>query len=111
MYLPGDSLTDNGTLIHRKIVGPAVGGGIRAFIDHQALPFRDLAPRDLLDTADLCRIFGCSARTVYRWIGEREDPLPFKFKAGREFLFSKSDLLRWYAANRPRPGRPPTQWR
>ena len=109
MHVSDNALADNATPIRRKIVGPAVSGGKRAFVDFQAQPFHELAARDLLDTADLCRIFVCSARTVYRWVTERT--LTPKFKVGREFLFTKSDLLRWYAANRPRPGRPPLDWR
>jgi len=102
-------LEDNPTPIHRKMIMPAVGGGQRAFMDPHARPFSALARQDLLDTADLCRIFGCSTRTIYRWINEHD--LRPKFKAGRELLFTKADLLRWYAANRPRPGRPPMERR
>lgn len=106
MYVDSDNpLKDNVTLIHRKMIARAVGGGERAYMDQQARPFYKLANNDLLDTADLCRVFGCSARTVYRWTNEHG--LTPQFKAGRDLLFAKSDIVRWYAANRPRPGRPP----
>jgi len=111
MYLSDDSLESNTTPVHRKMIGPAVGGGERVYFEHQPRPFAALAGKDLLDTADLCRILRCSTRTIYRWINEREHPLTPKFRAGRELLFTKTDLLRWYAANRPRPGRPPIEWR
>lgn len=110
MYVGSDNpLKDNPTPIHRKIIMRAVGGGWRAYMDPQARPFSALAGKDLLDTADLCLIFGCSARTVYRWINEYD--LAHRFKAGRELLFAKADLVNWYAANRPRPGRPPMHGR
>lgn len=103
MYVD-DSLGDNTTPVYRKIIAPAVGGGLRVYVEHQPRPFCELTGRDLLDTADICRIFGCSIRTVYRWINEHG--LRPRGKAGRELLFTKADLLRWYAANQPRPGRP-----
>lgn len=110
MYVGSDDrLDDNPTPIHRKIVAPAVGGSTRAYMDPRALPFSALAEGDLLDTADLCRLFNASTRTVYRWINERG--LAPRFKAGRELLFAKGDLVNWYAANRPRPGRPPLRGR
>ena len=109
MYVQGDSLAENETPINRKIIGVAPGGGERVYIDFVPLPFAQLAKQDMVDTADLCRIFGCSARTVYRWIAENA-LVPMR-KVGREFLFTKAELLRWYAANAPRPGRPPLQGR
>src|SRR5258708_34213853 len=103
MHVSDNALADNATQIRRKIVGPAVGGGKRAFMDFQAQPFHELAARDLLDTADLCRIFGCSARTVYGWVTERA--LTPTFKGARESLFTKSDLCPCRPATRHSPGR------
>jgi len=100
-----DPLGGNATPIHRKLVVPAVGGGQRVYMDPVARPFSELSAGDYLDTADLCRIFGISGRTIYRWINQAG--LAPRLKAGREWLFTKSDLMNWYAANRPRPGRPP----
>ena len=111
MHVSDDPLDSNTTPIHRKMIGRAVGGGERVFMELQARPFSSLDGQALLDTADLCRIFRCSTRTIYRWINERENPLRPKRRAGRELLFTKTDLLRWYAANRPRPGRPPIERR
>jgi excisionase family DNA binding protein len=107
MYVPGDSLAENQTPIFRKITVPAVGGGLRVYMDPTPVPFSQLAENDLIDTADLCRIFSCSARTVYRWIAEAS--LMRSYKVGREFLFTKAEILRWYAADAPRLGRPPLQ--
>jgi len=110
MYVQGNLLAENQTLIHRKLAVPAAGGGLRVvYMDPTPLPFSQLAGDDLVDTADLCRIFSCSARTVYRWTAEAS--LARSFKVGREFLFTKAEILRWYAANAPRPGRPPLQGR
>ena len=110
MYVGTDNpLESSPTPIHRKLPVPAVGGGWTAYMEPQALPFSELGPDDLLDTADLCRLFGISGRTVYRWINQVG--LRPRFKAGRLWLFAKSDIVNWYAANRPRPGRPPSAGR
>lgn len=112
MYVGSDSsLEGNQTPVHRKLLAPAVGGGWTAYMDPQARPFSDLGPDDLLDTADLCRLFGISGRTAYRWINQPIGRLAPRFKAGRLWLFAKSNILNWYAANRPRPGRPPLSGR
>lgn len=105
MFIYDDALQNVRTPINRKLVAPAMGGGQKVYIDFKPRPFNKLASGDLLDTSDLCRLFGCSARTVYRWITEHA--LQPKLKVGREFLFTKSEIVRWYNANRPRPGRPP----
>ena len=106
MYVGSDnSLAGDPTPVHRKLLVPAVGGGWTAYMDPQARPFSDLGSDDFLDTADLCRLFGVSGRTVYRWINQAG--LAPRFKAGRLWLFTKSDIVNWYAASRPRPGRPP----
>jgi excisionase family DNA binding protein len=52
-----------------------------------------LDDEDLLDSADLCALFGISTRTIYRWIGERD--LPVAAKVGREYLFAKGDVSEW----------------
>jgi excisionase family DNA binding protein len=92
--------------VHRKMLAPAAGGGMRVYVDAQAHSFLQLADGDLIDTADLCRLFGCSARTVYRWV--ESHGLRSIGKVGREFLFTKGEIVRWYDENRPRQGRPPT---
>ena len=106
MYLNDDALKNARTPINRKLVGPAAGGGQQIYIDFKPQPFHTLAPSDMLDTADLCKMFGCSVRTVYRWITDHS--LKPALKVGREFLFTKREVVRWYNANRPRPGRPPS---
>ena len=105
MYVDSNELEASRILIHRKRIGPAAGGGEKAFIDFEARHFCDLDEDDLIDTSDLCQIFGTSLRTVYRWMSEH-DLRPVR-KAGREYLFRKGNLLLWYEQNRPRPGRPP----
>lgn len=93
------------TPIHRKIVARSSGGGHKVYMDAQARPFSRLADDDLLGTADLCELFGCSTRTVYRWMAERE--LRWDRKVGREYLFRKDDVVEWWQDNRPPLGRPP----
>jgi excisionase family DNA binding protein len=80
------------TPIHRKFIARAAGGGHRVLVDANAQPFFRLADDDLLDSADLCAVFGVSTRTIYRWIS---DGLPVHDKVGREYLFAKGDVLDW----------------
>ena len=106
MYLADQrALKHNRTPINPKVIVSAPGGGLQVYRDARARPFSALRLEELLDTADLCLIFGCSARTVYRWMAEFE--LRPYAKVGRQYLFTKSEVLDWYEANRPRPGRPP----
>ena len=99
-----DDLRRSQTPINPKVTVLAPGGGLMVYRDARTRPFSRLGMEDLLDTADLCLIFGCSARTVYRWMADfRLQPAA---KVGRQFLFTKGDLLDWYADNRPSPGRP-----
>ena len=109
MYLRDNPLERDKTPINRKMVKPAPGGGQKVYIDFQARPFHLLEEIDLVDTADLCRIFRCSARTVYRWMEDHS--LRPVMKVGREYLFTKRAVVRWYDAHRPRPGRPPMKRR
>jgi len=102
MYLE-PPITDNRTPIRRKTVGQALGGGLKVFAERRAIPFAELRPRDLLDTMDLCRIYGCSKRTVYRWVAEH-DLVPTG-RAGREYFFEKKVIVGWHNKHRPRPGR------
>lgn len=108
-YIREDPPGSDAVAIHRKVIAPAPGGGQRVYIEAQGRPFSQLAEADLVDTADLCRLFGCSARTIYRWV-ERHG-LRSIGKVGREFLFTKGEVIRWYDENRPRQGRPPTKRR
>lgn len=102
MYI-ADTFGANKTLVHRKVMAPAIGGGNKVYVEAKAHPFAKLANGDLLDTSDVCRLFGCSARTLYRWVAERQ--LKPRVKVGREYLFTKAELLRW-SDERPHLGRP-----
>ena len=86
-------LENDRTPIHRKFIARAASGGHRILVDANEQPFSKLDDDDLIDSADLCAIFGVSIRTIYRWISERE--LPFVAKVGREYLFAKGDVLDW----------------
>ena len=110
MYVDDTFLTANQTPIYRKRVGEGVGGGRVVFADKRPMAFRSLQNDDLLDTTDLCRVFGCSARTVYRWVTDHS-LRPFG-KIGREFLFTKGEIVRWFdSSDRPVAGRPSPGWR
>lgn len=105
MYVDDDFLSANRTSISVKQVGIGVGGGHTVIKTARAVPFNRLRDDALIDTSDLCRIFGCSGRTVYRWVADYS--LRPVGKIGREFLFTKREVVRWFNANRPVSGRPP----
>lgn len=91
------------TLVHPKRVRTDIVGQKRVFIDARARRFDELAGSDLLDTRDVCRLFPCSRRTVYRWMAE--GALRHYCKQGREFFFTKREVMRWLN-ERPHLGRP-----
>ena len=105
MYVDDDFLSTNRTPIYLKQVGPGAGGGRIVVKTARTAPFNKLGSDALIDTSDLCRLFGCSARTVYRWVAQNS--LRPVGKIGREFLFTKGEVVRWFNANRPVSGRPP----
>lgn len=90
-------------LVHRKVFGRAIGGGAKIYVDAKACAFANLASEDLLDSADVCRLFPCSPRTLYRWMAEAQ--LRHAGQVGRQYLFTKAELLRWWS-ERPSVGRP-----
>jgi excisionase family DNA binding protein len=90
--------------VHRKLVRKDILGQARVFIDPKARRFERLGSSDLLDTRDVCRLFPCSRRTVYRWISEGA-LRPDGGKLGREFFFTKREVMRWLN-ERPHLGRP-----
>jgi excisionase family DNA binding protein len=92
------------TPVHRKFILTGPGGYSEIFAEPQARPFSRLEDDAFLDTADLCRIFQVTQRTIYRWIAERD--LQWDTRVGREYLFTKGDILDWYEDNRPVTGRP-----
>ena len=100
MYLAPDT---GQTLVHPKRVRTDIVGQKRMFIDAKALPFGQLEASDLLDTRDVCRLFPCSRRTIYRWMAE--GVLRPNGKLGREFFFTKREVMRWLN-ERPHLGRP-----
>lgn len=106
MYLE-PAIAKSRTLVRRKVAAPGPGGGLRVYVDMKERPFARLAGEDLLDTADLCRLYGVSARTVYRWMAENN--LRPSGKAGREWLFQKAAILEWDDNYRPVRGRPPDE--
>ena len=101
MYV--DGLETSQTRVHRKRIGKDAGGRLRLFVDMAPMPFAQLAPNDLLDTQDVCRLFPCARRTIYRWLAE--GALTPKGKVGREVYFTKREVLRW-SDERPLLGRP-----
>ena len=110
MYVDDTFLSKNQTQIRRKWVGSGVGGGRIVYQATRPVAFSTLQNIDLVDTTDLCLIFGCSARTVYRWVTDHS--LRPYGKIGREFLFSKGEIVRWFdSSDRPASGRPPLRGR
>lgn len=102
MYLE-PHISKNMTPIRAKKVGRALGGGLRAVPAPQAIPFAKLRADVLLDVNDLCVLYGCSRRTVYRWMAEHE--LVPDGRAGRDYYFEKRTIINWHDNHRPQPGR------
>ena len=108
MYIP-DALAGDPTPIHQKVLGPVYDGQRKVFADPEVRKFKDLPGSALLDTSDLCRIYGCSRRTIYRWIADRA--LHYVGQVGREYLFSKSGLIEWHARQFPPPATAHSKWK
>jgi excisionase family DNA binding protein len=100
----GFDLRRDQTPIYEKFVVKE-GHAYRIYAERNARPFSRLARDALLNTDDLCEIFGCSMRTIYRWVSERG--LEPEFQVGREYLFTKGEILEWFEENGPERGRPP----
>jgi hypothetical protein len=103
MYLE-PSIARSPVPLRRKMLARAPGGGVRIFAEFRETPFLRLKPEDLLDSADIGRLFSVSTRTVYRWIAETG--LRPKGKAGRDYYFTKAEILRWHDEDKPQMGRP-----
>lgn len=103
MYLE-PSIARSPVLLRRKMLARAPGGGVRVLAEFRETPFSRLKPEDLLDSADIAALYGVSARTVYRWIAETG--LRPKGKAGRDYYFTKAEILRWHDEEKPQMGRP-----
>ena len=106
MYLDYDPFSLTDPIFTRKAPARMPGGQLRVVRGNTQVSFSELADDALLDTAELCYLFGCSARTLYRWINERG--LRPRGQVGRELFFAKGDVVKWfYSSNRPSgPGRP-----
>jgi excisionase family DNA binding protein len=107
--MTNERLRHDSTLVNRKIIVESASGATQVYADAEARPFSRLRNDDLLDTADICSVMGCSARTVYRWIAE--EGLEPQWKVGRIYLFEKGEFLEWWEENEPIPGRPPKHTR
>jgi predicted DNA-binding transcriptional regulator AlpA len=103
MYLD-PAISKSRTPVRRKTVARGAGGGDRVYADVRETPFSRLRPEDLIDSADISRLYGVSSRTVYRWIAEAN--LRPAGKAGRDYYFTKAEILRWDDNDKPAMGRP-----
>lgn len=103
MYLQF-SLSANNTRVQAKVDVAASEGRCRVYAEPREKPFSQLPNSVLLDTHDIGRLLNAAPRTVYRWI--KEYGLTPSVKVGREYLFRKDELLRWYDNDRPVMGRP-----
>jgi len=104
MDLQPPSIAKSRTPVRRKFDAPGLGPVPRVYAEEKEKPFSRLAGSDLLDTADLCRLFGVSARTLYRWVAEYG--LQPSIRVGREYLFRKDAIVKWCDKRRPVHGRP-----
>jgi excisionase family DNA binding protein len=78
----------------KKLLIEGPDGEMRMYLKNPFMSFAQLASDDLLTTQDLQRLFNCTARTIYRWIAE--EGLPPYAKLGRDYLFRKDQLVKWY---------------
>jgi|GEM_PF-4577463 len=106
MYLQS-SLATSSTPVRAKYDDKAGKGRCRVFVERTARPFSGQPPHALLDTADIGLLLNAAPRTVYRWISEYN--LRPSIQHGREYLFRKDELLRWFDNDRPVMGRPRTR--
>ena len=105
MYFDFDPFGNLDAVFARKVLKRLPGGQLRVYLENPPMSFAELRNTDLLDTADLCYLFGCARRTLYRWMGERG--LRPYCQVGRELYFTKGDIVKWFRSNRPSaPGRP-----
>ena len=91
-------------LYPRRVLLVYPSGRLRVVYQNKLYRFRELKSDDYLSTADLERYFGCSARTIYRWIAE--EGLEPDDEIGREMFFEKRTVLSWEKRHRPKRGRP-----
>ena len=49
-----------------------------------------------LTVADMCRVLGCSKRSVYNWEKSGDVPPSFKMSSGRSRLWNARDVLAFY---------------
>ncbi len=103
MYLQS-ALASDRTPIRPKVDVATREGRCRVYAEPKERPFSKLPNNALLDTGDIGRLLGAAPRTVYRWI--KEYNLNPTVKIGREYLFRKSEIIRWYENDRPVMGRP-----
>lgn len=90
--------------MRRKALARGPGGGVRVYAELKETPFARLGHGDLLDSGDIARLYEVSTRTVYRWIAEAN--LRPNGKAGRDYYFTKAEILRWHDEDKPPMGRP-----
>ncbi|MEZ5921946.1 MAG: helix-turn-helix domain-containing protein [Parvularculaceae bacterium] len=74
------------------------------YAEFKETAFSRLKNDDLLDSADISALYSASMRTVYRWIAETN--LRPHGKVGRDYYFTKAEILRWHDDDKPPMGRP-----
>ncbi len=71
----------------------------------EARPKKAKAKGRLMNQADVAEEFGLSRRDVIRWGAAGAGGFPRPVQAfGRTFLFSRAEMDRWAAGQRPNPG-------
>lgn len=81
-------------LFYRKILVREPDGSLHMYLENPGLSFGELRADELLTVRDLQRLFDCTARTIYRWVAEEE--LKPDAQLGRDYLFRKDKLMKWY---------------
>lgn len=51
-------------------------------------------PFSIIKMDELCRLFGCSRMTIYRWMAQQKLPLPLRHDSGRLIGWNRQDIDR-----------------
>ncbi|MBI4603512.1 MAG: helix-turn-helix domain-containing protein [Planctomycetes bacterium] len=62
---------------------------------------------DVLNTEDICALFGITKRTLSRWVARPRNPLPVSRPGGRRAYIPRARLLAWLATLEERGPSPP----
>lgn len=89
------------SLFARKVFVEKPRGGFRMQLERPLVRFDELHDDDLLTKEELMRYFGCSRRTIIRWVNERGFTPDCWYR--QQMLFYKRTVIRWEKSGGTRP--------